>query len=188
MKPSPCPKTGLRERRLSQSLSTRSFRNSAEVYWLPRSELKGFLVNSYSDAGGRLHLRARRSGWSTKPSATVDDPAPTAGDTFGRAVAVSTTIAVVSASETGAASWRCTRRAHGAPVIFRQRARHRPGGAHRGGVRPLVIVIGLSMGSLINQEMPLSFPELVRCAIAMGQAAWGAPVTAASGWRRKWRG
>jgi pimeloyl-ACP methyl ester carboxylesterase len=33
---------------------------------------------------------------------------------------------------------------------------------------PPVVVIGLSMGSLVTQEMCLSYPELVRCGIAMG--------------------
>jgi pimeloyl-ACP methyl ester carboxylesterase len=33
---------------------------------------------------------------------------------------------------------------------------------------PPVVVIGLSMGSLITQELCLSYPELVRCGIAMG--------------------
>ena len=36
---------------------------------------------------------------------------------------------------------------------------------------PPVIVIGLSMGSLIVQELCLTYPELVRCGVAMGTTA-----------------
>lgn len=45
---------------------------------------------------------------------------------------------------------------------------------------PPVAVVGLSMGSLIVQEICLSYPELVRVGIAMGTAAQ------ASGYLREW--
>ena len=37
--------------------------------------------------------------------------------------------------------------------------------------RPTVAVVGLSMGSLVTLQLALDFPELVRCAVAMGTAA-----------------
>jgi pimeloyl-ACP methyl ester carboxylesterase len=46
--------------------------------------------------------------------------------------------------------------------------------------RPPVAIVGLSMGSLIVQEVALRYPELVRCAIAMGTAA------RISGYLREW--
>lgn len=45
---------------------------------------------------------------------------------------------------------------------------------------PPVAVVGLSMGSLIVQEICLSYPELVRVGVAMGTAA------AAAGYLREW--
>lgn len=46
--------------------------------------------------------------------------------------------------------------------------------------RPPVFVVGLSMGSFIAQEMAISHPELVRCAVAMGTAG------RVSGYLREW--
>ena len=60
-------------------------------------------------------------------------------------------------------------------------------GLIRAACDPPVIVIGLSMGSLITQEMALSYPSSCGAPSPWGQVAWGGPVTAVSGWRRKWR-
>ena len=50
----------------------------------------------------------------------------------------------------------------------------------RAACRPPVFLVGLSMGSLIVQQVALDYPELVRCAIPMGTAA------RATGYLREW--
>lgn len=50
----------------------------------------------------------------------------------------------------------------------------------RGACRPPVALVGLSMGSLIVQEVAIRHPDLVRCAVAMGTAG------RISGYLREW--